>query len=76
MTVHTRWIRRSLALWSGLAAAWAASAVVEYLRFRELFGSALLATTAVVFALGVIMTRRFHSQDDEPVITVEDLHHR
>lgn len=76
MTVHTRWIRRSLALWVGLAAAWAAAAVVEYLRFSEQFGPALVVTTVLAFLLGSVLTARFRGQDDEPLITVEDLHRR
>ena len=74
MTVHKRWVRRSLALWTGLAAAWAAAAVVEYLRFRERFGPALVVTTVAAFILGSVLTVRFRGQDDEPLITVDDLH--
>jgi hypothetical protein len=73
MTVHTRWVRRSLALWSGLAAAWGAAAVVEYLRYRESFGALLVATTLVALTFGFVWTARMRGQDREPFISVEDL---
>jgi len=76
MTVHTRWVRRSLALWSGLAAAWGAAAVVAYLKYRESLGSFLLATTVVALAFGFIWTKRMRGQDREPFISVEDLRRR
>jgi len=76
MTVHTRWVRRSLALWSGLAAAWGAAAVVAYLRYRDNLGSLLLLTTLAALTFGFIWTARMRGQDREPFISVEDLHRR
>lgn len=76
MTVHTRWIRRSLALWGGLAAAWLDAAVVEYLKYREELMPELVATTIVALLCGAVLTVRFRAQDDEPFITVQDLHRR
>ena len=73
MTVHTRWVRRSLALWSGLAAAWGASAVVAYLRYRESLDPLLLATGLVFLVFGGIWTARLRAQDQRPFISVEDL---
>jgi len=76
MTVHTRWVRRSLALWSGVAAAWGAAAVVAYLRYRDSLGPLLLATTLCALAFGFIWTVRMRGQDREPFISVEDLRRR
>jgi multidrug transporter EmrE-like cation transporter len=76
MTVHTRWVRRSLALWSGLGAAGGAATVVAYLRFRESLGPLLMATLAVVLIFGAIWTARLRGQDREPFISVEDLRRR
>lgn len=76
MTVHARWVRRSLALWSGLAAAWGAAAVVAYLRYRESFGPLLLAATLVALAFGFVWTARMRAQDTQPFISVGDLHRR
>lgn len=74
--IHTRWRRRALALWMGLAATWAAAVAAEYIRFRELFLPALAVTSAVALLVGIVGTLRIRSQDEEPFITVQDLHRR
>lgn len=76
MTVRRRWVRRSLALWGGLLAAWGAAAVVAYLRFREHLTLLLVATAALALVFGAARTARLRAQDDQPLITVEDLHRR
>lgn len=73
MTQHVRWVRRSLALWAGLSAAWGAGAVVEYLRYRERLAPLLLVTGVIALLFGGIWTARLRSEDEQPVITVEDL---
>lgn len=73
MTVHRRWVRRSLALWGGLAAAWGAGAAMTYLRFRDHLGPVLLATALVAVLFGGLWTARLRAQDDRQFLTVGDL---
>jgi hypothetical protein len=76
MKVHTRWIRRSIALWAGLVVAWATVAVMEDLRFHEWLVPTLVATTVLALLCGIVLTVRFRTQDHRPFITVADLHRR
>jgi hypothetical protein len=76
MALRSTWRRRAAALWAGVLAASCAIAVVVYLRYREGLVPVLVVTGVLAVVAGAVGTARIRAQEEEPMITVEDLRRR